>query len=83
METMREATQRARRPGGSPAALAVIPPVSVADFADPDWIAPFAREAEALGFESLILPSTSSWPSTTRAAIPIRKRDVSRCPTTV
>jgi probable F420-dependent oxidoreductase len=30
--------------------------VSTADFADPDWIAPFAREAEHLGFESLVLP---------------------------
>ncbi|HEX3333941.1 MAG TPA: LLM class F420-dependent oxidoreductase [Acidimicrobiales bacterium] len=30
--------------------------MSSADFADPDWIAPFAREAERLGFESLILP---------------------------
>jgi probable F420-dependent oxidoreductase len=44
------------RPGSGAAALAVIPPVSSADFADPDWIAPFAREAERLGFESLILP---------------------------
>src|SRR6185437_4205144 len=42
--------------GTAAAALAVIPPVSTADFADPDWIAPFAREAERLGFESLVLP---------------------------
>ncbi len=38
------------------ASLAVIPPVSVADFADPAWIGPFAEEAERLGFESLVLP---------------------------
>ena len=38
------------------AGLAVIPPVSVADFADPAWIGPFAQEAERLGFESLVLP---------------------------
>jgi probable F420-dependent oxidoreductase len=36
--------------------LAVIPPVSVADFADPKWIGPLAQEAERLGFESLVLP---------------------------
>ena len=36
--------------------LAVIPPVSTADFADPQWIGPVAREAERLGFESLVLP---------------------------
>lgn len=36
--------------------LAVIPPVSAADFADPHWIGPVAREAERLGFESLVLP---------------------------
>ena len=48
---------KSRSPAGSGAAdLAVIPPVSVADFADPEWIAPMAREAERLGFESLILP---------------------------
>jgi probable F420-dependent oxidoreductase len=28
----------------------------MADFADPDWIGPVAREAERLGFESLVLP---------------------------
>jgi probable F420-dependent oxidoreductase len=38
------------------AGLAVIPPVSVADFADPAWIGPLAQEAERLGFESLVLP---------------------------
>ena len=48
---------KSRSPAGSGAAdLAVIPPVSVADFADPEWIAPMAREAERLGFESLNLP---------------------------
>lgn len=45
-----------RPPSASVAALAVIPPVSTADFADPDWIAPFAREAEHLGIESIVLP---------------------------
>ena len=34
----------------------MIPPVSMADFSDPDWIAPVAQEAERLGFESLVLP---------------------------
>jgi probable F420-dependent oxidoreductase len=38
------------------AGLAVIPPVSTAQFADPEWIGPVAREAERLGFESLVLP---------------------------
>jgi probable F420-dependent oxidoreductase len=57
----------------------VIPPVSVADFADPDWIAPFAREAEALGFESLILPEhvvlavdyTSRYPYSKSGRVPL------------
>lgn len=44
------------RSRGAAAGLAVIPPVSVADFADPDWIGPLAQEAERLGFESLVLP---------------------------
>lgn len=44
------------RNGRAVAALAVIPPVSVADFADPAWIGPLAQEAERLGFESLVLP---------------------------
>ena len=39
-----------------PAHLAVIPPVSTADYADPEWIGTLAREAERLGFESLVLP---------------------------
>jgi probable F420-dependent oxidoreductase len=76
---MGEASQPVRRAGGSPAALAVIPPVSVADFADPDWIAPFAREAEALGFESLILPEhvvlavdyTSRYPYSKSGRVPL------------
>jgi probable F420-dependent oxidoreductase len=59
--------------------LAVIPPVSVADFADPDWIAPFAREAESLGFESLILPEhvvlavdyTSRYPYSKSGRVPL------------
>jgi probable F420-dependent oxidoreductase len=59
--------------------LAVIPPVSVADFADPDWIAPIAREAERLGFESLILPehvvlavdSTSRYPYSRSGRVPL------------
>jgi probable F420-dependent oxidoreductase len=42
--------------GHAAAGLAVIPPVSVGDFADPEWIGPLAREAERLGFESLVLP---------------------------
>jgi probable F420-dependent oxidoreductase len=59
--------------------LAVIPPVSVADFADPDWIAPFAREAERLGFESLVLPEhvvmavdyTSRYPYSKSGRVPL------------
>ncbi len=61
------------------AALAVIPPVSNADFADPDWIAPFAREAERLGFESLVLPEhvvlavdyTSRYPYSKSGRVPL------------
>ena len=34
----------------------MMPPVHASVFADPDWVAPFAREAERLGFESLVLP---------------------------
>jgi probable F420-dependent oxidoreductase len=67
-----------RRVAG-PAGLAVIPPVSTADFADPDWIAPFAREAERLGFESLVLPehvvlavdSTSRYPYSKSGRVPL------------
>jgi probable F420-dependent oxidoreductase len=69
---------RAGAPGGS-AALAVIPPVSTADFSDPDWIAPFAREAERLGFESLVLPEhvvlavdyTSAYPYSKSGRVPL------------
>ncbi len=68
-----------RRAGGPAAALAVIPPVSVADFADPDWIAPLSREAERLGFESLILPEhvvlavdyTSRYPYSKSGRVPL------------
>ena len=63
----------------SAAALAVIPPVSSADFADPDWIAPFARAAERLGFESLVLPEhvvlavdyTSTYPYSKSGRVPL------------
>ncbi|HVT42362.1 MAG TPA: TIGR03619 family F420-dependent LLM class oxidoreductase [Acidimicrobiales bacterium] len=66
-------------PSGGTAALAVIPPVSTADFSDPDWIAPFAREAEALGIESLILPEhvvlavdyTSRYPYSKSGRVPL------------
>ncbi len=65
--------------GRSAAALAVIPPVGRADFADPDWIAPFAREAERLGFESLVLPEhvvlaveyTSTYPYSKSGRVPL------------
>ncbi len=61
------------------AALAVIPPVGAADFADPDWIAPFARDAERLGFESLVLPEhvvlavdyTSRYPYSRSGRVPL------------
>jgi probable F420-dependent oxidoreductase len=33
-----------------------MPPVSPGVFGEPEWIAPFAAEAERLGFESLVLP---------------------------
>jgi probable F420-dependent oxidoreductase len=57
----------------------VIPPVSTADFADPDWIAPFAREAEQLGVESLVLPEhvvlavdyTSRYPYSKSGRVPL------------
>lgn len=60
-------------------ALAVIPPVSTADFADPNWIGPFAREAERLGFESLVLPEhvvlavdyTSRYPYSKSGRVPL------------
>ena len=64
---------------GEAAALAVIPPVSVADFADPDWIATVACEAERLGYESLILPEhvvlavdyTSRYPYSRSGRVPL------------
>jgi len=66
-------------PGTGAAGLAVIPPVSTADFADPDWIAPFAREAERLGFDSLVLPEhvvlavdyTSRYPYSKSGRVPL------------
>jgi len=65
--------------GTTAAALAVIPPVSSADFADPDWIAPFAQDAERLGFESLVLPEhvvlavdyTSAYPYSKSGRVPL------------
>jgi probable F420-dependent oxidoreductase len=67
------------RRGTRAAALAVIPPVSSTDLADPDWIAPFAREAERLGFESVILPEhvvlavgyTSRYPYSKSGRVPL------------
>jgi len=61
------------------AALAVIPPVSVGDFADPEWIGPLAQEAERLGFESLVLPEhvvlavhyTSLYPYSKSGRVPL------------
>jgi probable F420-dependent oxidoreductase len=61
------------------AGLAVIPPVSVADFADPAWIGPLAQEAEHLGFESLVLPEhvvlavdyTSRYPYSKSGRVPL------------
>ena len=61
------------------AGLAVIPPVSVADFTDPGWVGPFAREAERLGFESLVLPEhvvlaadyTSRYPYSKSGRVPL------------
>jgi probable F420-dependent oxidoreductase len=61
------------------AGLAVIPPVSVADFADPEWIGPLAQEAERLGFESLVLPEhvvlavdyTSRYPYNKSGRVPL------------
>jgi len=65
--------------GTGAAGLAVIPPVSTADFADPDWIAPFARTAERLGFDSLVLPEhvvlavdyTSRYPYSKSGRVPL------------
>ena len=62
-----------------PAALAVIPPVSTADFADPGWIGPFAQDLERLGFESLVLPEhvvlavdyTSRYPYSKSGRVPL------------
>jgi probable F420-dependent oxidoreductase len=53
--------------------------VSTADFADPDWIAPFAQEAERLGVESLVLPEhvvlavdyTSRYPYSKSGRVPL------------
>ncbi len=61
------------------AALAVIPPVGGADYTDPAWITPFAREAERLGFESLVLPEhvvlavdyTSRYPYSRSGRVPL------------
>jgi probable F420-dependent oxidoreductase len=61
------------------AALAVMPPVHASHLADPDWIAPLAREAERLGFESLVLPehvvlavdSTSRYPYSRSGRVPL------------
>jgi probable F420-dependent oxidoreductase len=61
------------------AGLAIIPPVSVADFADPAWIGPLAQEAERLGFESLVLPEhvvlaveyTSRYPYSKSGRVPL------------
>jgi probable F420-dependent oxidoreductase len=66
-------------PEHAAAGLAVIPPVSVADFADPAWIGPFATEAERLGFESLVLPEhvvlavdyTSRYPYSKSGRVPL------------
>ena len=65
--------------GQGVAGLAVIPPVSVADFADPAWIGPLAQEAERLGFESLVLPEhvvlaveyTSRYPYSRSGRVPL------------
>lgn len=61
------------------AALAVIPPISPGVIADPEWIGPFAREAERLGFESLVLPehvalsvgATSRYPYSPTGTFPL------------
>ncbi len=61
------------------AALAVMPPVHGSHLADPDWIAPLAREAERLGFESLVLPEhvvlavehTSPYPYSKSGRVPL------------
>ena len=72
-----------RRRGGAGvttgAALAVIPPISPGVIADPEWIGPFAREAERLGFESLVLPehvalsvgATSRYPYSPTGTFPL------------
>lgn len=65
--------------GHAVADLAVIPPVSAADFADPEWIGPFAQAAERLGFESLVLPEhvvlavdyTSRYPYSKSGRVPL------------
>jgi probable F420-dependent oxidoreductase len=65
--------------GNAAAVLAVIPPVSTADFADPEWIGPIALEAERLGFESLVLPEhvvlavdyTSRYPYSKSGRVPL------------
>ena len=61
------------------AGLAVIPPVSVGDFAEPEWIGPLAQEAERLGVESLVLPEhvvlavayTSRYPYSKSGRVPL------------
>jgi probable F420-dependent oxidoreductase len=61
------------------AVLAVMPPVHAGHLADPDWIAPLAREAERLGFESLVLPEhvvlaveyTSRYPYSKSGRVPL------------
>jgi len=67
------------RAGSGAAALAVIPPVHASVFADPEWVAPFAREAERLGVESLVLPEhvvlavdyTSRYPYSRSGRVPL------------
>jgi probable F420-dependent oxidoreductase len=62
------------------AALAVMPPVGAGVFGDPDWLAPFAREVERLGYESLVLPehvvltvdTTSRYPYSPTGEMPLR-----------
>ena len=70
------AMEETRRPVAD---LAVIPPVSTADYADPEWIGPLAQAAERLGFESLVLPEhvvlavdyTSRYPYSKSGRVPL------------
>jgi probable F420-dependent oxidoreductase len=56
-----------------------MPPVSPGVFGEPEWIAPFAAEAERLGFESLVLPehvvlavgATSPYPYSATGRMPL------------